>query len=135
VRRAARRWAGRDLQAPQAAAAGAEYRTELKFATPLTYLVVDVSVGNLIAESTEVIVNPTNRYLRHEAGATKVIATAAGPALTAECTEFIKAYETLPVAHVTHTFAGNLPSPIKYVIHTVGPDVKKYRTSDNTWNY
>ena len=120
---------------PHAAAAGAEYHTKLKFATPLTSLVVDVSVGNLIAENTEVIVNPTKRYLRHEAGAAKVIASAAGPALIAECTEFIKAYKMLPIAHVTHTSAGNLPRPIKYVIHTVGPDVKKYRTSDNTWNY
>ena len=47
-----------------AAAARAGYRTELKFATPLTYLVVDVSVGNLITEDTEVIVDPANRYLR-----------------------------------------------------------------------
>jgi len=108
-----------------AAAASAGYHTELKFTTPLTYLVVDVSVGNLITEDTEVIVNPANRYLRHEAGAAKVIATAAGPALIAECTEFIKAYETLPIAHVTHTSAGNLPGPIGYVIHTVGPDVKE----------
>jgi len=91
----------------------------------MTCVVVDVSVGNLIAEDTEVIVNPANSYLRHEAGAAKVIATAAGPALTAECTEFIKAYEMLPVAHVTHTSARNLPRPIKYVIHTVGPNAKE----------
>jgi len=31
----------------------------------------------------------------------------------------------LPVAHVTHTSAGNLPRPIRYIIHAVGPDVKE----------
>jgi len=84
-----------------------------------------VSVGNLITEDAELIVNPANRYLKHEAGAAKVIATAAGPALMAECTEFIQAYETLPIAHVTHTSARNLPGSIRYVIHTVAPDVKE----------
>ena len=99
---------------PHTTTAVAECRTELKFATPLTYLAIDVSTGDLTAEDTEVIVNPTNRYLRHGA---KAIATAAGPELTVECTEFIKAYEMLPTAHVTHTSARNLPRPIKYVIH------------------
>jgi len=105
--------------------AAAECRTELKFATPLTDLAVDVSVGDSTAEDTEVIVNPANRYLWHGAGAAKAIATAAGPELISQCTEFIKAYEMLPIAHVTHTSAGNLPRPIKYVIHAVGPNAKE----------
>jgi len=103
----------------------AECRTELKFTMPLTYLAVDMSMEDLTAEDTEVIVNPANRYLRHGAGAAKAIATAAGPGLITECTEFIKAYEMLPIAHVTHTSAGNLPSSIKYVIHAVGPNAKE----------
>ena len=47
--------------------------------------------------------------------------------MIAECTEFIKAYETLPVASCSRDphLCGNLPGPIKHIIHTVGPDVKE----------
>jgi len=48
-------------------------------------LKVIIKQGDLVNETTEVIVNPANSLLIHGGGAAKAISMAAGPSLVEEC--------------------------------------------------
>ena len=87
---------------------------------------VRILVGDLTKQKTEVIVNPANCFLHHFGGAAKAIADAAGPTLTRECESYIKMHRKLRTSEVMDTTSGRLRSPIRYVIHAVGPNVKDY---------
>jgi len=100
--------------------------SSLKFHTPTSQIAVQVQTGDLTAEDTELIVNPANRHLMHGGGAAKAIAIAAGSSLVAECSEYIKYYQELPTPCLTHTTLGNLPRPLKFVIHACGPKASEY---------
>jgi len=90
---------------------------ELTFLTPANRIVVHIQTRDLTTQDTEVIVNPANQYLRHGGGAAKAIADAAGQSLVDECNAYIEHYTALPNPYVTHTTSGNLPPPIRHVIH------------------
>jgi len=75
-------------------------------------------------------VNPANVYLQHGGGAARAIADAAGRQLEDECRRFISKHGNLSVAEPMHTSAGNIPRPVKSVIHIAGPISSHYRDKE-----
>jgi len=90
----------------------------------LNGLKIIIKQGDLVNETTEVIVNPANSLPIHGGGAAEAISIAAGPSLVEECKHYVNHYGALEVSEVVHTPAGNLRPDIKYVIHAVVPDAK-----------
>jgi O-acetyl-ADP-ribose deacetylase (regulator of RNase III) len=89
-------------------------------------LSVFVYKASILKIPVDCIVNATNEGLIHSGGVAHAIASAAGPALDAECRDYIKRSGQLPVGGSCATTAGNLP--YRAVIHTVGPRWADYRT-------
>ena len=79
----------------------------------------EVVVSNLLAETTDAIVNAANGHLVHGGGVAAAIARAAGQALVQEGDRIVAARGPLAVGEAVVTTAGKLP--FKGVIHTVGP--------------
>jgi len=87
-------------------------------------LKVIIKQGDLVNETTEVIVNPANSLLIHGGGAAKALSMAPDPSLVEECKHYVNHYGALEVSKVVHTTASNLRPNIKYVIHAVSPDAR-----------
>lgn len=87
---------------------------------------VEVHQGDLVNETVDAIVNPSNQRLKHGSGAARAIVNAAGPSLEHECRLFISRHKRLDVTKVMHTSAGNLSPKVKYVIHAVGPRASEF---------
>jgi O-acetyl-ADP-ribose deacetylase (regulator of RNase III) len=79
----------------------------------------EVVVSNLLAETTDAIVNAANGQLAHGGGVAAAIARAAGDALVEEGDRIVSARGPLAVGEAVVTTAGRLP--FKGVIHAVGP--------------
>ena len=79
----------------------------------------EVVLANLLAESTDAIVNAANGQLAHGGGVAAAIARAAGAALVQEGDRLVAARGPLAVGEAVVTTAGKLP--FKAVIHAVGP--------------
>jgi O-acetyl-ADP-ribose deacetylase (regulator of RNase III) len=79
----------------------------------------EVVVADLLAESTDAIVNAANGHLAHGGGVAGAIARAAGEALVQEGDRLVAARGPLAVGEAVVTTAGRLP--FKGVIHAVGP--------------
>jgi O-acetyl-ADP-ribose deacetylase (regulator of RNase III) len=79
----------------------------------------EVAICDLLAESTDGIVNAANGHLAHGGGVAATIARAAGPALVREGDELVRSMGFVPVGEAVVTTAGRLP--FKGVIHAVGP--------------
>jgi Macro domain len=69
---------------------------------------VSVTVSNLITTDCLAIVNPANVFLRHDAGAAKTIADAAGESLIKECNEYVSKNGPLQMAQPLVTTSGKL---------------------------
>lgn len=113
------------LTAPEARKCTLAPDTRYSMSTP-GGIKVEIYQGNLVTETTDAIVSPSNSHLRHGSGAARAIADAAGFQLQKECRDFITQHGHLDVTRVMHTSAGNLKPNIQYVIHAVGPQAKKY---------
>jgi O-acetyl-ADP-ribose deacetylase (regulator of RNase III) len=79
----------------------------------------EVVIANLLAESTDAIVNAANGQLAHGGGVAAAIARAAGAALVQEGDRIVASRGPLAVGEAVVTSAGKLP--FKGVIHAVGP--------------
>lgn len=79
----------------------------------------EVVLSNLLAETTDAIVNAANGHLVHGGGVAAAIARAAGEALVQEGDRIVAAHGPLAVGEAVVTTAGKLP--FKGVIHAVGP--------------
>jgi O-acetyl-ADP-ribose deacetylase (regulator of RNase III) len=79
----------------------------------------EVAVYDLLAESTDAIVNAANGGLSHGGGVAAAISKAAGPDLDREGDESVARDGHIPVGGAVVTTAGELP--FKGVIHAVGP--------------
>ena len=79
----------------------------------------EVVLANLLAESTDAIVNAANGQLAHGGGVAAAIARAAGAPLVQEGDRLVAARGPLAVGEAVVTTAGKLP--FKGVIHAVGP--------------
>ncbi|MCX8037254.1 MAG: macro domain-containing protein [Candidatus Sumerlaeia bacterium] len=81
-----------------------------------TFIAVE---SDLLAETTDCIVNAANGMLVHGGGVAAVIARAAGRSLVEECNQYVRQHGMIAVGEAIVTSAGNLP--FKGVIHAVGP--------------
>jgi len=97
----------------------AELKTRRPGAAP--GCIIQVVCGNIVNESVECIVNAANQKLEHLGGVAAKIAKKAGKALVDECAALVAAQGPVPTGSAVTTTSGNLPSPIKAVIHAVGP--------------
>ena len=79
--------------------------------------------GDLLGQPVDAIVNAANEACLGGAGIDGVIHRAAGPALRAECQALPEARPGVrcPTGTAVITGKGNLPDPIRHVIHAVGP--------------
>ena len=91
--------------------------------TPLAGGLVTLSVrqGNLLEETTEVIINPANMNLQHGAGVAGDIVKAGGQIIQDESDDILNKFGSgvIPVGNCVATSAGSLP--FKKIVHTVGP--------------
>ena len=78
---------------------------------------VTLSIGDLLKEPVDAIVNAANSNLAHGGGVAAVIARAAGPELDAESLALVKRHGTVPTGDAAVTGAGKLP--FRGVIHAV----------------
>ncbi len=75
--------------------------------------------SDLLAETTDCIVNAANGMLAHGGGVAGAIARAAGRPFVEESNQYVRRHGQIPVGEAVVTGAGNLP--FKGVIHAVGP--------------
>lgn len=81
-----------------------------------------VTLGDIIEETTDAIVNPCNTDLANTYGISKAIATAAGKGLQEECKQYISKKEHMVFGDVIHTCAGGmLKKRVGFVVHAAGP--------------
>ena len=76
---------------------------------------IELVLGDITSEDTEVIVNAANSRLAGGAGVDGAIHRAGGPAIMAECRKI----GGCPTGQAVITTGGNLKT--RYIIHTVGP--------------
>lgn len=81
--------------------------------------VLELVIGDITDETTDVIVNAANSTLLGGRGVDGAIHRSAGPGLLEECKKIRSQRGTLPAGQAVHTSGAKLPA--KYVIHTVGP--------------
>ena len=80
---------------------------------------LELAVGDITHEKTDVIVNAANSTLLGGGGVDGAIHDAAGPQLLEQCKKIRAQRGLLPPGQAVHTSGANLKA--KYVIHTVGP--------------
>jgi len=78
-------------------------------------------VGDLLLAEAEVIVNPANSALLHDAGLAQQIQQQAGKRLQGESEQLIREYGQIDAGMAVYTSAGDLP--FKAVIHAIGPSM------------
>ncbi len=76
-------------------------------------------IYDLLAESTDGIVNAANSGLSHGGGVAAAISAAAGPELDREGDVLVRRQGRVPVGEAVVTTAGKLP--FKGVVHAIGP--------------
>ena len=81
--------------------------------------ILELLIGDITHEITDVIVNAANSSLLGGGGVDGAIHRAAGPRLLEECKKIRTQRGTLPPGQAVHTPGANLSA--RYVIHTVGP--------------
>ena len=84
-----------------------------------TSQIVQLVQGDLMAETTDAIVNAANAHLMHGAGVAGAIVRAGGHVIQEESDTWVREHGPVPHAHPAWTSGGRLPA--RYVIHAVGP--------------
>ena len=87
--------------------------------------VISLKQGDIVKESTDIIVNPANSFLKHEGGIAKAIDNASDGLVQLFSDELVARDGVVPVGGAKYTQAGG-QLRCKYVVHTVGPDAKKH---------
>jgi len=104
-----------------------EYGNTLEFTTS-SGTTVHIHQADMLRQQTEVIVNSANNQLGHHGGLARAILTAGGPVIDAESRSIIASRGALNTGDVVHTSAGNIPAPVRYVIHAVPPSGHQMET-------
>lgn len=94
-----------------------------EYILPIEGAQVKIVSGDLLAQPVDAIVNAANEGCLGGGGIDGVIHRAAGAALLAECQALPQARPGVrcPTGTAVITGKGNLPDPIRHVIHAVGP--------------
>lgn len=80
---------------------------------------IQISQGDITAETTDAIVNAANERLHHGAGVAGAIVRRGGRTIQQESDEWIRVHGPVSHSHPAWTSGGQLHA--KYVIHVVGP--------------
>ncbi len=80
---------------------------------------VQLSLGDITAETTDAIVNAANAALRHGAGVAGAILRRGGAVIQQESDAWVK--ENGPVSHAAPAWTSGGALPCRFVIHAVGP--------------
>jgi len=80
---------------------------------------LEVVIADLLAETTDAIVNAANGHLAHGGGVAGAISRAAGADLDRESEAIVRSRGPIPTGEAVVTTAGKLP--FKGVVHAVGP--------------
>jgi len=99
----------------------------LEFQTERSQLRVRIVTGDLLEWRCEVLVDSCDADLSHAGGLSWSFAKAAGPKMQAECDTYKRKHGRLLQCKVMDTGAGDLPPPIRRIIHAHGPDTRSYR--------
>ena len=81
--------------------------------------IIEVCHGNMVDETTDVIVNAANSRLQHIGGLAKAISDAGGPVIQQTSDEYIRQHGIVKPGHVACLPSGNLSCSV--VMHAVGP--------------
>jgi O-acetyl-ADP-ribose deacetylase len=80
---------------------------------------LEITQGDITAETTDAIVNAANRYLEHGAGVAGGIVHKGGQQVQTESKQWVSEHGLVTNDEPAYTHAGNLRC--RYVIHAVGP--------------
>lgn len=87
-------------------------------------------MGDITNERTDAIVNAANEHLAHSGGVAAAILRAGGPDIQFESSNFVNAFGPIKTTKCAYTNPGRLAANgIKYVIHAVGPEYNKNKTT------
>ena len=81
--------------------------------------IIEVCHGNMVDETTDVIVNAANSQLQHADGLAKAISDAGGPLIQQASDHYIQLHSIVKPGYVTCLPSGNLSCSV--VMHAVGP--------------
>jgi len=96
--------------------------------TTVSGINVHIHQADMLRQQTEVIVNSANDQLAHGGGLARAILTAGGPTIDEESRRIIADRGSLGMGDVVHTSGGNIPPPVRYVIHAVPPSGHQMKT-------
>jgi len=96
-----------------------------QFCTPMSSLIVKVITGDLLKQRCEILVNPSNPYLGHMVGLSRLLVEAAGYEMERECREFLYKHRVLQTSHVLDTTAGKMSPPVRRIFHACGPNMRE----------
>jgi O-acetyl-ADP-ribose deacetylase (regulator of RNase III) len=85
-------------------------------------LEIQVTVGNILTQPSDIALNPTDCLLTHDTGISRSVRDKAGDSLIAECRSYIDQNGPLKVAQPIITTSGKLTPDIRQIMHVVGPD-------------
>jgi O-acetyl-ADP-ribose deacetylase (regulator of RNase III) len=80
---------------------------------------LEITEGDITAETTDAIVNAANRYLEHGSGVAGAIVRRGGQQIQTESSRWVREHGLVSHRKPAYTGAGNLAC--RYVIHAVGP--------------
>ena len=81
---------------------------------------VTITLGDIVQEQVDIIVNAANMYLSHTGGVAAAINKASGGAVQRECTNIMSTMKLIPTGDALATAAGG-SLKCKFVVHAVGP--------------
>ena len=81
--------------------------------------IIEVCHGNMVDETTDVIVNAANSQLQHAGGLAKAISDAGGPIIQQTSDHYVRQHGIVKPGHVACLPSGNLSCSV--VMHAVGP--------------
>ena len=95
------------------------YKTTVKPESCDRPCIVEICHGNMVDETTDVIVNTANSQLQHTSGLAKAISDAGGPVIQQASNHYIQEHGIVKPGYVACLPSGNLACSV--VLHAVGP--------------
>ena len=93
-------------------------------------IVVRICYGNITDDRSQTLVNYVDDKLEFSGQLAKSILAKAGAGIKDECRKNNKTGTPLEVGHVIHTSSGKIKNPVIRILHVVGPNPPRYKSSD-----